>query len=312
MLALTVFLQLITQYTPKAAKSLPVIGLYFNVNLILVLISVILTIIVLNFHYRGPKNQRVPKWMRKYIIGYFGRVFCFGHESKSFILTEFLDENTDKLLAPKIKKKFENQNLDTSSHSSSDYGFKDNKPNCHNKLLSRKNQFLNLNQSCAYVETQNETKNANHKPSNIHLLSNIRNVNSIQSILNQKNMTSSKRTRSPNLNTSHNLYKNLDKLTTILCQSLKTIQFQDENLKILLLDEIVECQRNLLSKNKKLIDAIILKKEINSSNKLNINNTHIYDEWKLLAMIVDRVCFFIYLFLLIISSCLIFFSSLYS
>ena len=54
-------------------------------NLILVLISVILTIIVLNFHFRGPKKQRVPRWMRKYIIGYLGRVFCFCHESRAYL-----------------------------------------------------------------------------------------------------------------------------------------------------------------------------------------------------------------------------------
>jgi len=84
LLALTVFLQFITEYTPKAAKTLPIIGLYFNMNLILVLISVILTIIVLNFHFRGPKKQRVPKWMRYLIIGHIGRFFCFCYESRAY------------------------------------------------------------------------------------------------------------------------------------------------------------------------------------------------------------------------------------
>ena len=62
--------------------------LYFNLNLILVLISVVLTIIVLNFHFRGPKKQRVPKWMRKYIIGYIGRLFCFNKETYKYHLEE--------------------------------------------------------------------------------------------------------------------------------------------------------------------------------------------------------------------------------
>lgn len=84
LLALIVFLQFITEYTPKAAKTLPIIGLYFNINLILVLVSVLLTILVLNFHFRGPKKQRVPRWMRKYIIGYLGKAFCFCYESSAF------------------------------------------------------------------------------------------------------------------------------------------------------------------------------------------------------------------------------------
>lgn len=84
LLALIVFLQFITEYTPKAAKTLPIIGLYFNINLILVLLSVLLTILVLNFHFRGPKKQRVPRWMRKYIIGCLGKAFCFCYESRAF------------------------------------------------------------------------------------------------------------------------------------------------------------------------------------------------------------------------------------
>lgn len=52
-------------------------GLYFNFNLITVLISVIFTIIILTFHYRGPNTKRVPKWVRTVVIGYLGRVLCF-------------------------------------------------------------------------------------------------------------------------------------------------------------------------------------------------------------------------------------------
>ncbi len=86
LLALTVFLQLITEYTPKAAETLPIIGIYFNFNLILVLTSIILTITVLNFQFRGPKKTRVPRWMRVYIIGYLGRVFCFGKMSQEIVV----------------------------------------------------------------------------------------------------------------------------------------------------------------------------------------------------------------------------------
>ncbi len=93
LLALIVFLQFITEYTPKAAKTLPIIGLYFNINLILVLVSVLLTILVLNFHFRGPKKQRVPRWMRKYIIGYLGKAFCFCYESRAYQKAQ--EENQD-------------------------------------------------------------------------------------------------------------------------------------------------------------------------------------------------------------------------
>ena len=72
LLTLTLFLQLITEFTPKAAKSLPIVGLYFNFNLLLILLSVVLTVIVLNLHFRGPRRDKVPNWMRTYLIGYLG------------------------------------------------------------------------------------------------------------------------------------------------------------------------------------------------------------------------------------------------
>ena len=37
----------------------------------------VLTIIILTFHYRGPNKKRVPKWVRTFVICYLGRVLCF-------------------------------------------------------------------------------------------------------------------------------------------------------------------------------------------------------------------------------------------
>lgn len=102
LLALTVFLQLITEYTPKAAKTLPLIGLYFNFNLILVLCSIILTILVLNFQFRGPKRQRVPRWMRTYLIGYLGRAVCFGSETRAFYLAHLTRKDNKKRRERKV------------------------------------------------------------------------------------------------------------------------------------------------------------------------------------------------------------------
>ncbi|CAF1681701.1 unnamed protein product, partial [Adineta ricciae] len=93
LLALTVFLQLISEYTPKASSNLPIIGIYFNVNLILVLISVVLTVVVLNFHYRGPKKSRVPRWCRRIVIYKIGRWLGFHFISR------------EQLLAPTLPRK---------------------------------------------------------------------------------------------------------------------------------------------------------------------------------------------------------------
>ena len=85
LLALTVFLPIITDYTPRSALSLPLVIIYFNINLLLVLMSVILTTIVVDFYYRGPKLKRAPRKFRKFVIGYVGQIFCFSHASRSFL-----------------------------------------------------------------------------------------------------------------------------------------------------------------------------------------------------------------------------------
>ena len=57
------------------------------------LISVVLTVVVLNFHYRGPKKSRVPHWCRRIIMGKIGHWLGF-----HFI-------NRDQLLTPSSSRK---------------------------------------------------------------------------------------------------------------------------------------------------------------------------------------------------------------
>ena len=43
-------------------------------------ISVIMTVFVLNLHYRGPSRYRVPPWVRRYILGTLARGLCMRQE----------------------------------------------------------------------------------------------------------------------------------------------------------------------------------------------------------------------------------------
>ena len=84
--------------------------------------------------------------------------------------------------------------------------------------------------------------------------------------------------------------KNLEKMLVKIQKSFDPFKLQDENLKFAILKEILECQRLLLTAN------LVNKKE------KHITLNEIYDEWKILAMIVDRICFFVYLTALLVSS----------
>lgn len=85
----------------------------------------------------------------------------------------------------------------------------------------------------------------------------------------------------------------LQKMIVNLNRSFDPKDLQDENLRSLLLAEIIECQQNLLLKANKTTSLV-------ASEKSNITLNEIYDEWKVLAMVVDQICFFIYLSLLLL------------
>lgn len=60
---------------------------------------------MLNFHFRGPKKQRVPLWMRKFIIGYLGRAFCFCYESQAYMDVQEESKVPNVQILNKNKKK---------------------------------------------------------------------------------------------------------------------------------------------------------------------------------------------------------------
>ena len=94
-------------------------------------------------------------------------------------------------------------------------------------------------------------------------------------------------------------------------KSFDPFKLRDENLKFSIIKEILECQRLLLTVNLSNNNIKSSSKKSNNKNKAMTLN-EIYDEWKILAMIVDRICFFFYLLALIFSSSLFILRELYS
>ncbi|XP_042208191.1 acetylcholine receptor subunit alpha-L1-like [Homarus americanus] len=68
LLSQTMFFLLISEIMPSTSLAMPLLGKYLLFTMLLVGLSVIVTIIVLNIHYRKPSTHRLAPWVRKLFI----------------------------------------------------------------------------------------------------------------------------------------------------------------------------------------------------------------------------------------------------
>ena len=92
----------------------------------------------------------------------------------------------------------------------------------------------------------------------------------------------------------HSLTHNIEQILLKMQTQFDPSKIDDENLKISILREILECQRLLLTIH---------------ARKQNVHSQVLYDiyeEWKILAIIVDRICFIFYLISMLAASIIFF------
>ncbi|RWS02706.1 ligand-gated ion channel subunit-like protein [Dinothrombium tinctorium] len=58
----------ISEKLPETSESIPLLGIYLTAVMAITSISVIMTVIVLNFHYRGPIRKEMPQWLKKFLL----------------------------------------------------------------------------------------------------------------------------------------------------------------------------------------------------------------------------------------------------
>ncbi|XP_033610438.1 acetylcholine receptor subunit alpha-L1 isoform X2 [Cryptotermes secundus] len=68
LLSQTMFFLLISEIIPSTSLALPLLGKYLLFTMILVGFSVVITIMVLNVHYRKPSTHKMAPWVRKVFI----------------------------------------------------------------------------------------------------------------------------------------------------------------------------------------------------------------------------------------------------
>ncbi|XP_053575841.1 neuronal acetylcholine receptor subunit alpha-3-like [Bombina bombina] len=68
LLSLTVFLLVITEIIPSTSLVIPLIGEYLLFTMIFVTLSIVITVFVLNVHYRTPTTHIMPLWVKKVFL----------------------------------------------------------------------------------------------------------------------------------------------------------------------------------------------------------------------------------------------------
>ncbi|KAK8783602.1 hypothetical protein V5799_010031 [Amblyomma americanum] len=68
MLSLTFFFLVLAEIIPPTSLAMPLLGKYLVFTMILVTVSVLVTIAVLNVHFRSPSTHRMAPWVRRLFV----------------------------------------------------------------------------------------------------------------------------------------------------------------------------------------------------------------------------------------------------
>ncbi|XP_013380809.1 neuronal acetylcholine receptor subunit alpha-9 [Lingula anatina] len=91
-LAMMVFLQLVSDLTPTQSEVVPVLSMYLGIVLLLLCISTMSSIVVSNIHFSGERGHEMPNWMRKLVLGFLGTIVC-----KRKAIKTALDEDAENV-----------------------------------------------------------------------------------------------------------------------------------------------------------------------------------------------------------------------
>ncbi|KER27262.1 hypothetical protein T265_05667 [Opisthorchis viverrini] len=88
LLSLTMFLQLVADKLPQTSEAIPLIGIYFSCTMVMCSLSIVFTVLVLNYHHRSADVVAVPSWIRTLVNNYLARMMFMEAPNRSRIVVE--------------------------------------------------------------------------------------------------------------------------------------------------------------------------------------------------------------------------------
>ncbi|CAN9513610.1 unnamed protein product [Ophioblennius macclurei] len=103
LLSLTVFMLMVAEIMPATSDSVPLIGQYFASTMVIVGMSVVATVIVLQFHHHNPNDGHMPRWVNLVLlqwVPWFLRMKRPGEGAEPILSNNQADSQSKTLSSP--------------------------------------------------------------------------------------------------------------------------------------------------------------------------------------------------------------------
>uniref|UniRef100_A0A7E4ZRK6 Neur_chan_LBD domain-containing protein n=1 Tax=Panagrellus redivivus TaxID=6233 RepID=A0A7E4ZRK6_PANRE len=76
LLSIVVFLLLVSKILPPTSSTIPLMAKYLLLTFVLNVITILVTVIIINIYFRGPTTHRMPKWVHTTFLTVMPKLLC--------------------------------------------------------------------------------------------------------------------------------------------------------------------------------------------------------------------------------------------
>ncbi|KAI6208244.1 Acetylcholine receptor subunit beta-type unc-29 [Aphelenchoides besseyi] len=76
LLSIVVFLLLVSKILPPTSSTIPLMAKYLLLTMVLNVITILVTVIIINVYFRGPTTHRMPRWVKILFLKLMPRLLC--------------------------------------------------------------------------------------------------------------------------------------------------------------------------------------------------------------------------------------------